>query len=811
MTDAARTLRAAIRSVLARPGFAAAVVITFALGVGATTALFSFVDALLLRPLPFADPDRLVRIQPVRGREGGPISALEVRDIREQSTLIADIASFRGSQYIVSGDGVPENARAAMASFNLFRVLGIRPYLGATWPESYDRTRVFAVVLSYELWKRRFAADPTVIGRAVTLDAYPYTVLGVLPPGFDFPNAVGIYRRVPGGDFESRSVRTAGAVARLKPGVTVPQVQRELDAISARIAAAFPESNRGVRFVVSPLRDYWMGAARPYLAALAGAVACVLLVACANIAALLLARATAREREIAVRAALGATRQQLVGQLLIETLVLAVAGGAVGLFAAHLSARMLAVLVRSELPAWMTITLDLRLATFAVVSAIVAGVASGIVPALRGSAIVPSEALKAGGRGGGGFRAGLLRRLVVAQLALAIVLVTGAGLMGKSLAHLRATDLGFPTDHLLAFKIDPPWSGYDRLERTDPFYRRVLDAIRRIPSVRSATTDDAPPIVGMAPREGPHKNLPTVEGAEVALGEQTPYVNLHMVSPGYFDVLGVPIRRGRGIADQDEDPWAPVAVVSERLAATLWPRGDAVGRRLRLGDLDANYNLRETALDTTPRWVTVVGLAANVREQVTTADGGLDLYVSNRQHFTPETYVLIRTRDDPQAVLAAARDAVWSVDPGIALFDVRAMDERIDDSVWQTRLASALARLFGLLALVLATVGVYGVMSFSIAQRKSEFGVYAALGATGGRITSMVLREAAVLAGTGVAMGVVAVAALARPLARVLTGVRGVDSLSLIASSVVIAAGTLVAAYLPARRAARSDPVDLLR
>jgi putative ABC transport system permease protein len=784
---------------------------TFALGIGATTTLFGFVDALLLRPLPFSEPDRLVRIELLRGGTRSVLSALEVRDINEQSTLFDGVASFRGSQYIVTGDGTPENVRAAMASHNLFQVLGVRPYLGATWPKSYDGTRVFAVAISYDLWRNRFGADPNIVGKPVTLDSYPYTVLGVLPPGFDFPGNVGIFRRVPGQDLESRTIRTAGAVARLKHGVTLAQAQRELDAISARLAQIYPETNRDTRFVASPLRDFWMGEARPYLGALSAAVGCLLLVACANIGALLLAGAAARERDMAVRAALGARPRDIVRRALAEVMVLGLVGGAIGLGLAYSASTMLDAMIRAERPAWMNVAIDLRVAAFTFFTALVAGIAAGIIPALRASAVAPIDALRAGGRGVGGARIGTLRRLVTAQLALAVVLVASAGLLGRSLAMMRGMPLGFDADRLLTFKIDPPWSNYDRIELTAPYYRRVLEEIRNVPGVVDAATDDAPPIIGLGPHDGPHQNVPVVEGATVAERRAMPPVNLHMVSPGYFELLRIPLRRGRAIHEQDLDPWAPVAVVSGQLAAKLWPGRDPIGRRLRLGDLDANYNLRQAATDTIARWVTVVGVAGDVREQVTTGEGA-DLYVSNRQFYTPESYVLVRCRGgNPMRQLRAVREAVWRVDPGIALFDIHAMDDRIADSIWQHRLAGVLSAAFGALALVLATVGLYGVMTFATVQRRGEIGVRAALGADGRGITWLVVRDASRMAAWGLAIGVAAALAAAQFGAKLLFGISALDPVAFVGAVAVLGLATLAAAFLPARRASKVDPLEVLR
>jgi predicted permease len=498
-----RDFQLALRSIRSRPGFAVAVILTFAIGLGANAAIFSYLSALVLRPLPFPEAERLVRIQPLRGDEPGMISALEVRDIAEQTTAFTGVASFRNSQYTVGGDGPPEVAGASMNSWNLFDVLGVRPQLGRTWPASDDGTRVFSVVLGHDLWQRRFGGDPTIVGKAVQLDSYDYTVLGVLPAGFDFPGTAQVYRRLPGQDLESRTIRTSSAVARLRSDVTLAQAQRELDAVSARLAEQYPESNRGVRLVASPLRDYWIGDARRYLLMLGAAVVCVVLVACTNVAGLLLARAVSREREMAVLSALGAGRRRLARQGVVEAVVLAALGGAAGMLVARWSVSVLDALVRVDRPAWMAVAFDWPVLAYAAVSAIVVGMLAGAVPAFHASATAPGAVLRAAGRSVSssvGRRA--LRRLVGVQIALAVVLLACAGLVTRSLQRLNATPLGFDAERLLTLKIDPPWTNYDRLEQTAPFYRRMLDAIGRVPGVESAATNDALPIVGMGVGDG---------------------------------------------------------------------------------------------------------------------------------------------------------------------------------------------------------------------------------------------------------------------------------------------------------------------
>ena len=567
-------LRIAWRGIRQARAFSAAVIVTFALGVGSVTAFFTYASALLLRPLPFDEPEQLVRIQPVRGGVAGPISALEVRDIAEHARLIAGVASFKNAQFTVTGAGPPEIALASFNSYNLFEVLGVRPMLGRTWPATDDGTRQFDVVVSHNFWQRRLGGDASIVGKSITLDAYAYTVIGVLPAGFDFPTRADVYRRVSGQDLSSRSIRSASAVARLAPNVTFAQAQAELDAIAARLAQRFPETNAGTRLVATPLREYWLGNARTFFAFLVGAVGCVLLIACTNVSGLLLARSAARDREVAVRIAIGAGRRAIVRPTLVESVLFAALGAVGGVLVARWLVAALDGLTRIERPSWMALAVDWRVLLVSLGAATLSGLAAGLVPALHASAVAPADALRAAGRGmsGGAGRQRLLRQLVVVQIALAVVLLAAAGLMTRTLRQLATIDLGFDADQLLTLKIDPSWSKYDRVAVTAPFYRRVLEEMATIPGVSLVASNDAPPIIGRGAGEGTHKNLPVIEGQPAEAREKNPFVNLQMVSAGYFRLMGIPLVRGRAIEAHDRELESPVVVVSERLAQTLWSR-----------------------------------------------------------------------------------------------------------------------------------------------------------------------------------------------------------------------------------------------
>lgn len=806
-------LRIAVRSLVQARATSLAVIVTFALGIGSVTAFATYASALLLRPLPFANPDQLIRIQPVRGGVAGPISALEVRDIAEQARLIAGVASFKNAQLTVTGNGPPEVAVASFNSHNLFDLLGARPILGTTWPASDDGTRVFSVVVSHAFWQRRLGADPSIVGKSITLDAYGYTVIGVLPPGFGFPTRADVYRRVSAQDLASRGVRSASAVARLTSGTTIEQAQAELDAIATRLAQRFPETNAATTFVATPLREYWIGNAGSFFAFLMGAVGSVLLIACTNVAGLLLARSAARDRDVAVRVAMGGGRRAIVWPHLVESLLLASLGALAGVLLAQWIVTALDGVIRIERPGWMTLALDWRVLLVSLAAATVSAVVAGLVPALHATSISPMDALRDAGRSvsGGANRHRLLRRIVMIQLALALVLLTAAAVMTKTLRELSAVDPGFRADELFTLAIDPAWSRYDRIQVSAPFYRRVLDAVASVPGVTSVASNDAPPIIGRGDGDGAHRHLPVIEGQSVEERDKTPFVNLQMVSPGYFDVMDIPVRRGRVIEPTDQQLETPVAVVSERLAKAVWPKGDAVGRRIQLGLLDGSYNYMRSWTDTIPRWATVVGVVGDVKHDARSSERGLDLYVSYAQYFAPGTHLLVRARGRTAELHRAIRDAIWRVDADIPVFDAVTMRQRMDDRVWQRRFTQALLSAFGGLALVLAVLGLYGVMTFATAQRRAELGIRAALGADRARVTRLVLGDAARLAAAGVGLGLAAALASLPVMRALLVGVRGIDLLTLAGTALVMMLAALGAAWIPAVRAARMDPIVAMR
>lgn len=805
-------LRLAVRSLAKRKSFTAVVVLTLALGIGANSAIFGFVNALLLRPLPYEEPERLVRVVTMRGDTLGKVAPLEVVDLNEQATLFEGFANFRPSQYNIAEGGEPEAAPASINTHNLFGLLGVRAALGETWPKEHDRAKVFEVVISHGLWERRFGADPEIVGKSITLDAHPYTILGVMPRDFAFPGRTDIYRRASNNDYTTRAIRNASVVARIKSGVTLEQAQSELDAIGARLEREYPDTNAGVRFVATPLRDLWIGNARGYLLLLLGAVSLVLLLACANVACLFLVRASGREREFAIRAALGAGRWRLVRQTLAESVLLTLVGGAAGLALATAGVEVAESLIRAELPEWFAMRVDARVVAFTFALSALTGVLAGLVPALSASSPALNSVLKASGRGSseGPGRHRTRTALVVIEMALAIVLLAGAGLIVQSFLHLQRVDPGFDATNVLTMKTDPPWAKYDTVDDTAPFYRRVLDEIRQIPGVVEAATNDGLPLAA-AELEIADTRLPVrLEGQSPTDVERNPYVDAQMVSPSYFSAMRIQPVSGRTFEPGDMPGGMPVAVVSERAAERLWPGGDPIGRQLKLGQRGANHRLA-AGEDSSEPWLTVVGVVGDVKQHALDGEAGIAVYVSDQQLFAPETYLIVRAESNPERLLDEVKAALWRVDPEQSVFDVQTMEQRVANRIWQQRLAGSVFALFAALALVLAAVGLYGVASYSVSERTREIGIRRALGAQPGAVARMVLGEVLALVVAGSAFGLVAALALARLAASLLYGVSAGDPLTFMAMPAVLALVAVAAAAIPARRAMAVDPLIALK
>jgi putative ABC transport system permease protein len=804
MESLLRNLRLSLRQIHRRPGFAAAIILTLGLAIGANTAIFSFVNALLIRPFPFRDPDQLVEIRAVRGGQLSKLSVREILDIQQQSTTLENIALHTGDAggYNFSGDGgKPEEWKTILTTGNLFEVLGVPLTIGSKWPLPQDLTRDYRVILSYNVWQRCFGGRRDIVGKSITLDhATGYLIHGVAARGLDFPRGIEVYRSIGGfADYEQRDSRSAVGIARIKRPYNVQQLQAELDGIGRRLAQLYPTTNAGITFRAVSFRNIYTGDVRPYLLVLMGAVGFVLLIACANVVNLLLSRALSREREIAVRVAIGAGRSEILGQLLTESTVLSLTAAVFGLGLAYWWMKLLRALIGLQLPEWMSIELDGRVLAFTLAIAVIAGIVSGFAPALHLTRDSLGESLKEAARGSSGGRiAGKLRDwMIVAEVALAVVLLAGAGLLIRGFLELQSQEKGFRSDSLATFRVALGWKRYGG-EAANRYYERATEKLLAIQGVESVGFIYGPPLAGL---EISAPNTVQAEGQSVDEALRNPYVNSQSTSENYFSVMHIPLRAGRLFTTFDRKDTDQVAIVSERLAQVLWPGQSAIGKRLR-------YN----PLAKTPSTLrTIVGVVGNTRHRELGGEPSFDLYVPFRQSTQANHFMIVKTRLPLPEFQRRAEQALWSIDPEQSVFDFQTYDQRILDSIWQLRISRLLLMLFGFVALVLSAIGIYGVMSYLVGQRTREMGIRLALGATPSNVRMMIVSRGAVLGSIGLAIGLAGALLLGRVLAHMVRGISSADPLSFAGSVVVLFAVTTVACAAPAWRASRIDPAITLR
>jgi putative ABC transport system permease protein len=801
-------LRYGARVLRKSPGFTAVAVAALALGIGANTAIFSVVDNVLLRPLGYAEPSRLVALWEegkTRGFRGQTeLAPANYFDLREQARAFERVAAFSPHSLNLTGAGEPERLEGQRVSADLFPLLGVRPARGRWFlPEEDAFGADRAVVFSHSLWVRRFGADPALVGRTVALDGVPHTVVGVMPPHFHFPGREEFWVPMAMHPEEAagRGDHYLRAVGRLREGVSSEAAGDEVRAFAERLARQYPETNGGLGMVVVPLHEEFVGGARPALLILLGAVGLVLLIACANVANLLLARAAARRREVAVRAALGAGRLRLVRQMLTESLLLATLGGAAGLLLAVWSVDLLSALVPPEVAAAGRQPLDARVLLFTLAVSLVTGVVFGLAPALQSSNPRLSEALKEAGRytGSGAGRGRARGALVVCEVAVALMLVVGAGLLLKGFWRLRAVEPGFRAEGVLTMKVILPAAKYAKPEQRRAFYDETLRRVAALPGVESAAMISFLPLTF----RGMYFTF-TAEGRPPATAAERPNAVYRVVSPDYFRAMGVPVLRGRAFAASDTAEAPAVMVVSRAMAERHWPGEDPIGRRLKVGPPDSRNP-----------WATVVGVVGDVRHGALSNELEPEMYAPYAQEtrgFTAPRDLVVRTSaGDPLSLAAAVREAVWSVDKDQPVSGARTLEQVLGESVARQRLYLLLLGAFAGLALVLAAVGVYGVMSYAVAQRTHEIGVRVALGAGRADILRLVVGQGMLLGLAGVGVGLAGAFALTRVMSSLLYGVTATDPAVYASVALLITLVALLACYVPARRAMKVDPMEALR
>jgi putative ABC transport system permease protein len=799
--DFARDVRHAIRMLSHNPGFSLVALLTFAIGIGVNTAVFSVFNGVLLRPLPYPEPDRITMVWLDNRRLGireDITSHPNFRDWRDQNASYAHLAAVTPTSFSLTGSDEPERLSGAQATANFFDVMGVRPLLGRVFDESHETPgKDLVVVLSYGLWQRKFGGASDVLGRTVVLSGRPYEIIGVMPSDLRVPEKAQLWKPLAPSD-DLRNARGSfwlPVIGRLKPGVPVEQAQTEMSGISARLEEQYP-SNRGYGAYVVPLHRQLVGDIERSLIVLLSAVGFVLLIACANLGNLILGRTAARRKELAIRTALGAKRGTLIRQIVTEALVLSVAGSVLGLVLANWTIGFFLTLGDESIPRTESITIDGRVLAFTLLLAGISALLAGVIPALHASRAVVVESLREGGREGGPVASRRTRSaLVAAEVALAFVLLAGAGILMRTLWSMQQVDRGFSPEGIAVATVSLPGTLFPKPPDVRGFYDRLLEAVRALPGVESAATTTGVLLPLLA-----NSGIFSFEGKPLPPEEARIEFPVEVVSPGFFETLRISLASGRTFTHQDHADAPRAVIINESLAQFGWPGEDPIGRRMRAGDEES-----------TAPWLTVVGVIRDIRRSDVTRAIRPELYMCALQS-TPRTQtLLVRTAGNPSAILPAIRAEVRKLNPQLPLFEAGTLQSELSDTLNQPRFRAVLLAGFAMIALMLATIGIYGVTAHAVGQRRHEVGIRMALGATAPEVLTMIMGQHLRPALLGVALGVAGAIALSRFLKALVYGVGASDPVTLVVMGSALVAAAAAACWIPARRATRVDPLIALR
>ena len=794
-------LRYGARMLMKQPGFTLIAVLTLALGIGANTAIFSVVNGVLLRPLPFSEPERLVMIRETKLPQFPEFSVSpgNFLDWQKQNTVFERVVALTPSVNILTSAGEPDRLRGVRVTDGFFTTLGVTPQLGRSFlPEEDQPGRNNVVILSHGFWQRRFGGSTDIVNQTVTLDGQSFTVVGVMPSAFYFmnrDNELWLPMGFTAQEAQNHGGHSLAVFGRLKSGVTLARAHTEMSAIATRLAAQYPEVNTGWNVKLMPLLEFMVRGIAPALLALLAAVAFVLLIACVNVANLLLTRAAGRQKELAIRAALGAARARIVRQLLTESLLLALAGGALGLLLARWGVDALLALTPPDLPRLGEVALDGRVLMFTLVAALLTGLLFGLIPAWQASRPNLHETMKDGGRGSTEGRQFTRSALIVLEVAAALVLLVGSGLMMKSFWRLLQVDPGFRPENALAVSVELPDKKYAKEDQQAAFFQRLIEQVRTLPGVQSV---------------GATSNLP-LNSADFVLGfevkEQAPLspgvgqsTNFYAVSADYFKAMGISLLRGRGFTERDNADAPKVAVINEAMANKLFPNQEAIGQHITFDR--RNNNLA---------WFEIVGIVRDVKEYGLNQQTPLQTYEPYLQQTLPAMTMVVRTAADPTNLSAAIRNEVRQLDAAQPISDIKTLNQIVSTSIGSQQFVVLLLGLFSVVALLLAALGIYGVLSYAVTRRTHEIGIRLALGASARDVLRLVIGQGMKLAGIGVMVGLVAAYALTRWMETLLFQVKATDPLTFAAIAALLTLVALLACWIPARRAAKVDPMIALR